>query len=80
MQVISTIINDDNNETRRVVDIEWHAARGATAQYQVVTQLLVGESADTSYEAYAITDILHEMIRDCPSPHNDAFLVVADSR
>jgi hypothetical protein len=63
------------NKIKNIVDIEWHAAKGATAQYQVVTQLLVGESTDTLYKAYAITDILHEMIRDCPSPHKDAFLV-----
>ena len=40
----------------------------------------MGEPPDESYEAYAITNNLHEMIRDRPLPHNDAFVIVAYSR
>lgn len=66
--------DNDNSEIRRIVDVEWHAPRGATANFQVVSQLIAGESPDESYEAYAITNILNEMIRDCPPPHNDGLL------
>ncbi len=73
-------LNDDyNSEIRRIVDVQWHAPRIATANFQV-TQLIMGESPDESYEAYAITNILHEIIRDWPPPHNNAFVLVADSR
>jgi hypothetical protein len=38
-------------------------------QYQVVTQLLDSVSQE-GYEAYAINEVLHEMITQCPVVHN----------
>jgi hypothetical protein len=63
--------DDDNEEIRRVVGIEWHTAngaRGVRSQYQL-TQLLDSVSQE-GYEAYAINEVLHEMIAQCPVVHN----------
>jgi hypothetical protein len=65
--------DDDNEEIRRVVGIEWHTAnraKGIRSQYQqVVTQLLDSVSQE-GYEAYAINEVLHEMIAQCPVVQN----------
>jgi peroxiredoxin len=67
--------DDDNEEIRRVVGIEWHTAnraRGIRPQYyqQVVTQSLLDSVSQEGYEAYAINEVLHEMIAQCPVVHN----------
>jgi hypothetical protein len=67
------LYDDENDEIRRVVGIEWHTAngaRGVRSQYQVVTQQLIDSTSQEGYEGYAINEVLHEMIAQCPVVHN----------
>jgi hypothetical protein len=69
---------EGEEEIRRVVGAEWHTSteRGRRSQYKVVTQLLGGSAAD-GFEGYMINDDLHDMIKACPSPHNDCVTLIA---
>jgi hypothetical protein len=72
------VVEGEEEEIRRVVGVEWHTAttRGIRSQYNVVTQLL-GSSAADGYEGYMINEDLHQMIKACPSSHNDCITLIA---
>ena len=70
-------------ETRRIVGVEWHRStvRGACSCYQVVTQVTKDDNnwgGGEGLEAYAINEVLYEMITHCPPPHNDCFNIIVN--
>ena len=52
--------------------------RSARAKYVVVTEFMGEDNSGMGYESYVIEDTLHEMIRSCPSPHNNSFDLVVE--
>jgi len=70
--------DDDEDELRRVVEVEWHMAvkKGERAAYQLVTQLVSSENVVAELEGYVINDVFHEMVSACPAPHNNSYKLI----
>ena len=79
--------DDHNSDVYRVVNIEWHQVTnsaerrsGMKLQNQVVAQCIArngqdlqGDDREIVYVGYVINDFLHDMIRRCLEPYNDAY-------
>ena len=70
---------DDDRCVYRVIGVEWIAkARSSPAHYQLLT-IKLEDASDPDQDkqwGYFINEVLHDLIKQCPDEHNNAFKMI----